>query len=115
MINEEVFEKLIEIGGPALARRVIELFFEHTPGKIELLAPCLEQKDLKTLERTAHSIKSSAANLGLEELRQFSATLEQAANRGELESCEALVANIVNACAKADIALRNKQKELESE
>jgi len=114
MINQEVFDKLLEIGGPNLARRVIELFFEHTPGKVQSLEQSLAQQDLKTLERTAHSIKSSAANLGLEELRQVAAELERIANRGELEPCTALVTELLTRCAEAENSLRNKQKELES-
>ncbi|MEZ0367536.1 MAG: Hpt domain-containing protein [Candidatus Sericytochromatia bacterium] len=114
MINQEVFEKLLEIGGANLARRVIDLFFEHTPGKVQSLSGSLREQDCKAIERTAHSIKSSAANLGLEALRQVSSDLEQAANRGDLEACTTLVPQLETACSQSEISLRNKQKELES-
>lgn len=114
MINQEVFDKLLEIGGPNLARRVIELFFEHTPGKVQSLEQSLAQQDLKTMERTAHSIKSSAANLGLEELRQVAAELERSANQGDLEASVPLVGQLLARCTEAENSLRIKQKELES-
>lgn len=114
MIDQDVFEKLLEIGGPQLARRVIDLFFEHTPSKIESLRLGLSSQELKTIERAAHSIKSSAANLGLENLRQVASQLEQAANQGQLESCIELVPKLEAACTRAETLLKDKQKELES-
>lgn len=114
MINQEVFDRLFEIGGTPLAQRVIDLFFTHTPEKIASVEQSFEQGDLKTLERAAHSIKSSAANLGLEELREVSAELERAAHRGEADACARLVPELLACRTAAENALRIKQKELES-
>ncbi|PKL75042.1 MAG: hypothetical protein CVV27_17430 [Candidatus Melainabacteria bacterium HGW-Melainabacteria-1] len=112
MINQDVFDKLLEIGGTDLARKVIDLFLEHTPGKVQSLRTGLEQQDCKAIERAAHSIKSSGANLGLEELRQLASELELAANRGEFETCASLVPQLENACVAADAALQVRQKEM---
>jgi HPt (histidine-containing phosphotransfer) domain-containing protein len=40
--------------------------------------------DIKTLERSAHSLKGAAANLGAAGLRGFCQTVENAAHRGEV-------------------------------
>lgn len=114
MINQETFDKLLEIGGADLAQKVIDLFFEHTPGKVTNLREALESGDSKSIERMAHSIKSSAANLGLDTLREISSRLELAGNRGELEACQTLVPELEAAHNRAEVLLRDKQKELES-
>lgn len=114
MINQETFEKLLEIGGATLAQKVIDLFFEHTPKKVASLPSLLENGDLKSLERMAHSIKSSAANLGLDTLREVSAKLELAANQGQAEASRELVFQLIAANSEAEVMLRDKQKELES-
>lgn len=114
MIKQDVFDRLLEIGGPPLASRVIELFFEHMPQKVASLSESFAQGDYKTIERTAHAIKSSAANLGLEDLKQIAASLEQLAHRGELPPCGPLIPELVSAYELANTLLRDKQKELET-
>ena len=114
MINLEIFNKLQEIGGPRLASKIIDLFFEHMPEKIKTLSNALQIKDLSSLERTAHSMKSSSANLGLEQLQHLCTQLELKAREQNLEDCSFLVPDILVSYEKANQLLLDKKKELEA-
>ncbi len=63
---ETAMNKLIHIGGDELALRVIELYAEHVPMRLETLLESSLNNDLDQISRMAHSIKSSAGNLGLQ-------------------------------------------------
>ena len=114
MINLEIFNKLQEIGGSRLANKIIDLFFEHMPEKIHSLSNALQIKDLISLERTAHSMKSSAANLGLEKMQHLCTQLELKAREQNLDDCALLVSDILASYEKVNQLLRDQKKELEA-
>jgi len=111
--KQESFEKLLSIGGPTLVCRVVDLFFEHVPPKLTQLNQHVSAVDFGELERTAHSIKSSAANLGLENLRQLAQDLEKTANgKTDLAVCTQLTQDLQAAYATAAELLKQKRDEL---
>lgn len=105
--NESI-EKLLGIGGTTLVCRVIDLFFEHLPPKLEALKIQVAAASFQELERTAHSIKSSAANLGLEALRSAAQELESHARQPDpqLSVCQTYVDTMLAAYAEAEPFLR---------
>lgn len=105
--NESI-DKLLGIGGTTLVCRVIDLFFEHLPPKLEALQAQARDASFQELERTAHSIKSSAANLGLEALRSAAQALESHARGPEpqLSVCQTHVEAMLAAYAEAEPFLR---------
>ena len=84
--DPSAIRKLEDLGGPALVREMIRLFLEHTPRRIAAARLGEETGDWQTLERACHSMKSSAAYLGLTGLRDRAARLEVLATQGA--SCE---------------------------
>jgi HPt (histidine-containing phosphotransfer) domain-containing protein len=83
--------RLEEWGGAALRQKMIELFLTHAPERMEGIRKGLEDGEDALVERSAHSLKSSAANLGAERLRRIAGTIELAMEKGDRESVIAIL------------------------
>ncbi len=67
VIDENVIESLRELGGeddPGLVAELIEMFLEDAPRHLDDMITGLESGDLEIVHRSAHTLKSSAANMG---------------------------------------------------
>jgi len=71
------FANLTELGGEEFLIEMIDLFQEQGPQKLEEARAALAAGDLRTVNRSVHSLKSSAANLGAERLRMLAARIEK--------------------------------------
>lgn len=100
-IDPEALDRLKEWGGEKLLSQMIRLFLESTPERVMQITEGLERGEVELVERGSHSLKSSAANLGAERLRELSAEVEDLAHRGELLGVEALLAPLVEAHREA--------------
>lgn len=78
-LDQTVLSWLQKIGGPSLIRRMLDLFLEHTPKRLETARLGLQTGDFEAVERAAHSLKSSAGHLGIAVLQEAAENLEQAA------------------------------------
>ena len=56
---------------------LVQLFLEDSVVRVESLRSSLESKDCRVAEREAHSIKSAAANIGGERVRQVAGQIEK--------------------------------------
>ena len=65
---------------------LIRLFLKETPPRIETLKKAIEEGDVTTTEREAHTIKSSSDNVGAMRLRKVSAKLETEARDKKTDS-----------------------------
>jgi HPt (histidine-containing phosphotransfer) domain-containing protein len=59
-----------------LANEIAQLFFDQTPALIKKISVAISEDDCESLFMSAHSLKSSAANLGAERLSELAKTLE---------------------------------------
>jgi len=84
-----VFDKegLIDrmMGDREMAETVIEVFLDDIPKQIESLKQAVQDCDIETSERIAHSIKGAAANVGGEALRELAAQIEAACKNRNTE------------------------------
>ena len=71
-------ERLRRFGGDALLRDMIDLFLEHAPKRIAASRVAFAANDLAPLRLAVHSLVSSCAQLGAEQMRRLSAEAEQA-------------------------------------
>jgi two-component system sensor histidine kinase/response regulator len=76
---DRALERLRRFGGDTLLRDMIDLFLEHAPRRIAASRHALAGTDLSPLRLSVHSLVSSCAQLGAEQMRRLSADAEQAA------------------------------------
>ena len=87
-INLRVIEGLKELeepGSHALISRLIDSFLESAPSQLASVADALAEGDAGQVARTAHSLKSSAANLGAQVLAGCWREIEKCGREGRLE------------------------------
>jgi len=77
------------MGDEEVAKNVISVFLEDIPRQIEALRVYLEAGDAAGAERTAHTIKGAATNMGGETLRSLAFEMEKAGKAGDLDSMTA--------------------------
>lgn len=67
-----------------LAEQLIAIFLCSTPEQLTELKQALSVDDVKTSERIAHSVKSAAATIGGNQLREVALAAEMAGRAGNL-------------------------------
>lgn len=65
---------------------IAALFLEDTPLQLSILRQAFERQELSTATRQAHSIKSSAANVGGLRLAAVCYVMEKAGRGGQLDT-----------------------------
>jgi len=109
-LDPAALERLRELGGEALVIKMIDLFLENTPKRIQAAFDGDRKGDWHEVERAAHSIKSSAANLGFEGLRSLAYELEGAAERRNAEGVAPLLHELEAAFPSVRAALEAARK-----
>lgn len=79
VLDPAALERLREWGGADLLARMIDLFVELGEDRLSQMEAASREGALEQVERAAHSLKSSAGNLGANRLRAVAAELEAAA------------------------------------
>lgn len=101
IIDHAALERLEEWGGPKLSREIVRLFLENGPARMDQIRLAIEEEDLDQPERGAHSLKSSAANVGAQHVRTLADQIESAASGGDLQGVRDLIPNLEQAYAEA--------------
>jgi len=84
-------ERLGEWGGDELVTKMVELFLQVAPERVEAIRSGLGKDDLTNVERGAHSLRSSAGNLGADRVRELAGRIEELAALGNREGLTPLV------------------------
>jgi HPt (histidine-containing phosphotransfer) domain-containing protein len=79
IIDPQALDRLREWGGERLAGQMVRLFLKNTGARMDQIRTGVGEGDLEEAERGAHSLKSSAANIGAETLRTLATRMESAA------------------------------------
>jgi HPt (histidine-containing phosphotransfer) domain-containing protein len=82
-------ERLIAVGGCALVDRLVAMFVNDAPGRLEKARGAAFSGDAMSVETIAHSLKSSTAQLGLVALAVRFERAERACGTGDLASAAA--------------------------
>ncbi|MGE3773959.1 MAG: response regulator, partial [Gammaproteobacteria bacterium] len=72
-------------GSPPVLQRVIGIYLDAAPKLIAEVRSAVEKRDAVRLQRAAHSLKSSSANLGAQTLSELCKELENMGRLGKLE------------------------------
>lgn len=79
LLDPQAIDNLLalqEEGAPDVLDELFRLFLTETPRKLRALGNAIETRDASSLERAAHSLKSSAAMLGARTMARLSGKLE---------------------------------------
>ena len=101
IIDPTALKRLEEWGGTKLSREIIRLFLDNGPERVDQIRGAINGEDLEVPERGAHSLKSSAANVGAQRLQSVAGELELAASDGDLQRVRDLIPNLEEAFAQA--------------
>ncbi|MGR8919123.1 MAG: response regulator [Gammaproteobacteria bacterium] len=78
-------------GGPDVLGRVIGMYFDSAPPLLTAMRGAAGSGDADALRASAHSLKSSSANLGAARLAELCQQLEQRGREGRLDDLDALL------------------------
>ena len=84
-VDFSVIKSLRELAGdddPGFVPDMIGLFLGDTPSRLEEMRHALDTDDAEALERAAHSLKSSSANLGANRFSEMCRRLEESGRTG---------------------------------
>ncbi|MGZ8223074.1 MAG: response regulator [Methylobacter sp.] len=110
-INKEPLMMLRTMGGAALVRKILQLFFVNAPLQLEQIRTAMVTGDLAAVRHAAHSLKSGAANVGAIQFSELARIMEHTARDG-LAATDAVT---VNALEQAYYeAVEILQQEMES-
>ncbi|NOT31462.1 MAG: response regulator [Planctomycetes bacterium] len=111
ILDRGVIAALRELGGdddPGLFTELVGMFLTDTPERMHALSEAMEKRDPTALERAAHALKSSSANLGALELSVLFREIEAAGREKDLSRARTLVARTQPEFAKVEAALRSE-------
>ncbi|KQV46633.1 MULTISPECIES: hybrid sensor histidine kinase/response regulator [unclassified Duganella] len=80
--------------GELLLQRVLTTFLQDTPRQLTALHAAVADSDPSTIRKTAHSLKSSSANVGADTLARLFKELEQMARAGRTDGAAGLMAQL---------------------
>ena len=101
IIDQAALKRLEDWGGTKLSNEIVRLFLENGPKRVDQIREAMDDEDLEVPERGAHSLKSSAANVGAQLLQEVAGALESAASEGDLKRVRELVPNLEQAFEQA--------------
>ncbi|WP_241688396.1 hybrid sensor histidine kinase/response regulator [Pseudoxanthomonas composti] len=105
VLDTSVLDELFEVVGKETAK-IVGLFLEDTPKLIAALEAAAAASDLAALRMPAHTLKSSAANLGAMTLSAAAQRIELGSRNGHLERPAVAVALVIAEFARARLALQ---------
>jgi HPt (histidine-containing phosphotransfer) domain-containing protein len=91
VLDPAALDRLDRIGGQEFVIEMIDLFLDHSPRRLAAARAALTAGDYSTLYRSAHSLKSTAANLGALALQSVAERVEALAAAEDSGGVAALV------------------------
>ncbi len=104
-IDRRVLNRLRKIGGDALLSNIVSLFVSHAEPTIRKATAGFEVGDLESVQWAAHSLKSSAGNLGAQQLQNLAGMIEQLAEDQRAEEIQPLLAELEKVYLRAKARL----------
>lgn len=92
--DDGMLDKLKDVGGNKLLVKMIDLFLAVTPDKVSGINADILAGNAADAGRIAHSLKSSAGQLGANQMSNLCSDLEQFGWEGELEKMAPLASEL---------------------
>ncbi len=115
VIDPQAIERLKEWGGDKLAAQMVRLFLKNSGTRMDQIRKGIAEADVEEAERGAHSLKSSAANIGGEHLRTLATQIEAAALAEDVDKMKELEPELESAYTSVMDALAHMEKGMPDE
>lgn len=115
VLDPEALERLKEWGGDKLAAQMVRLFLKNSGARMDQIRTGCTEGDAEEAERGAHSLKSSAANIGAEALRTLATQVESASLEADVAALKSLLPEVEAAYAAAMSELESIEKDMPHE
>ena len=109
ILDMRVIESLKELGGdddPGLVLELIGMFLTDAPQRMSDIQASLARGDIASLERAAHTLKSSSANIGAARLSSCCKSMEELARNRAVEGLPSVVRASVQSWTELECVLR---------
>jgi PAS domain S-box-containing protein len=108
----DVAAVLDSLGGDSeLLREVAGIFLAQLPKHMEKIRKAISDRDAKTLDRAAHALKGSAANLLAQGVVGAASRLEEVGRSGSVAGSKEALASLEEELGKLELALGEFEKE----
>ena len=115
IVDQAALDRLVEWGGVKLLREMLRLFLENSRVRLNAMRGVLDSGgDLDEVHRGAHSLKSSAANLGAMRVSTLAGRLEEVAEAGDHDESARLFGELAAAYDDAEVRLQTVLEEVEA-
>jgi HPt (histidine-containing phosphotransfer) domain-containing protein len=98
-----------EEGEPDIVIELIEMFLDDLPESLAKLRAAVASGEAKAIERAAHSLKGSGANLGVVRIAAICAEMEAKARSGSPEEAGSMLSQLEAECERVRQALGSMQ------
>jgi HPt (histidine-containing phosphotransfer) domain-containing protein len=105
LVDPEQIERLNEWGGPGLQRKMIDLFLTHAQERLEQIRNGIAERNPESAETGAHTLKSSAGNVGAQRVQRLAQEAEELAEARKMDDLEALLPSLEEEFRRACDAL----------
>jgi len=100
-LDPAALARLREWGGDKLAEQMVRLFLDNSGTRMGQIRDGARGGDPKEAEMGAHSLKSSAANMGAAVVVGLAGEIESAAASGDVEAVRTILPGLENAYSQA--------------
>ena len=97
---------LDQSGGDALVAKILRAFLESTDSYMHRIESALLSNDTESLRQSAHALKSSAGNIGADNLSAMLKLLELHGKAGNMEQAKALQQSVHQECQQVTAEVR---------
>ncbi|MGB1658691.1 MAG: Hpt domain-containing protein [Longimicrobiales bacterium] len=115
VIDTQALERLKEWGGDKLAGQMVRLFLKNSGVRMDQIRAGVRDEDHEQAEHGSHSLKSSAANVGAETLRQLATQIETAALEHDFDRLRETLPEIEAAYDAAIAELQTLERDMPHE
>ncbi len=82
-LDQATLSQIRDLGGDELLHKLVSMFLENTPLRLEEIRRGLKMGDLARTEVAAHSLRSSSITLGATGVSELAAAVERMARAGD--------------------------------
>jgi HPt (histidine-containing phosphotransfer) domain-containing protein len=111
VLDPDALARLHRLGGAGFVAELLRLFDEQGTARVGEITNAAMADDLETARRSAHSLVSTAGNLGARRLQGLAAAIERAAASHDWAAVSSLVPTLAPAFDAAREALTSRHAE----